>query len=268
MVRKSQIRHYQQIASKLLKTRVLEKTESLRPFLPETRRYSSDALKLMLKRYPSVYVKPDKGGGGGGILRVRKRGNDKYEVRFRTRTQTTTWSQLDDRLRSCSVGKRYLIQQGIELATIDDRPFDFRLLLQRPNKDWKLTGIVAKAAAPGRVVTNHCKGGKPFDAAKALLVAADGDQKTVERWVNVLVWLGMGTADALHAKFTGLRELGIDVGLDQNGRFWIFEVNTRPQFRMFKKIGDRSMYRKIMQFHSKIRLCEGNRWRSKEYSIP
>jgi len=253
MERKRQIRHYQQIASKLLKTRVLEKTESLRPFLPETRRYSTDALKQMLKRYPIVYVKPDKGGGGGGILRVRKRENDKYEIRFRTHTKTTTWSQLDAQLRSCFfAGKRYLVQQGIELATIDDRPFDFRLLLQRPNKDWKLTGIVAKAAAPGRIVTNHCKGGKPVDAAKALLTAADGEPKTVKRWVKVLVWLGTKTADALHVQFTGLRELGIDVGLDRNGRFWIFEVNTRPQFRMFKKIGDRSMYRKIMQFHRKI----------------
>lgn len=253
MRRKRQIRHYQQIASKLLKTRVLEKTESLRPFLPETRWYSSDTLKLMLKRYPIVYIKPDKGGGGGGILRVRKLEDDKYEVRFRACAKITTWSQLDGWLRSCFIaGKRYLIQQGINLATINGRPFDFRLLLQRPNKDWKLTGIVAKAAAPGRIVTNHCKGGKPVVAAEALLVAADGDLNTVERWVKMLVWLGLGTADALHAKFTGLRELGIDVGLDKNGRFWIFEVNTRPQFQMFKKIGNRSMYRKIMQFHRKI----------------
>jgi hypothetical protein len=253
MERKAQVRHYQQIASKLLKTRVLEKTESLRPFLPETLWYSSDALEEMLTRYPSVYVKPDKGGGGGGILCVRKRENGKYEVRFRTHTKITTRSQLDAQLRSCFLaGKRYLIQQGIELATIDDRPFDFRLLLQRPNQDWELTGIVAKAAAPGRIVTNHCKGGKPVDATKALLAAADGDPETLERWVKVLVWLGMETANALHDKFTGLRELGIDVGLDRNGRFWIFEVNTRPQFRMFRKIGHRGMYRKIMQFHRKI----------------
>jgi YheC/D like ATP-grasp len=253
MGRKRRIRHYQQIASKLLKTRVLEKTESLRPFLPETRLYSADTLEQMLQRYPTVYVKPDKGGGGGGILRVRKREDDKYEICFRTSTKITNRSRLDTRLRSCFLaGKRYLIQQGIDLVTIDHRPFDFRLLLQRPGNEWELTGIVAKAAAPGRIVTNHCKGGVPVDAISALWVAANGDPDTIQRWVKELVWLGIGTADALYARFTGLRELGIDVGLDRNGRFWIFEVNTRPQFRMFKKIGDRSMYRKIMQFHSKI----------------
>lgn len=33
----------------------------------------------------------------------------------------------------------------------------------------------------------------------------------------------------LERRFPGIGQLGFDYGLDQNGRVWILEVNTRPQ---------------------------------------
>jgi D-alanine-D-alanine ligase-like ATP-grasp enzyme len=60
------------------------------------------------------------------------------------------------------------------------------------------------------------------------------------------------TAEVLERRFPGLKELGIDVGLDWMGKPWIFEVNTRPYFRMFSKIRNPSMYRRIMNNHYRI----------------
>ena len=33
----------------------------------------------------------------------------------------------------------------------------------------------------------------------------------------------------LENRFPGIGQLGFDYGIDQNGKIWIFEVNTRPQ---------------------------------------
>ena len=67
------IRRYQQIASKMLKTRVLQQDPFLRGTIPETLWYTRRNLEEMLERYGTVFVKPDKGGGGVGILRVEMR---------------------------------------------------------------------------------------------------------------------------------------------------------------------------------------------------
>ena len=75
-------RKYRQIASKGLKHVVMWQHPHLRSCLPETIWYSEENIKKMLKQSPSVFVKPDKGGGGSGIIRVRKL-IPRFEVCFR-----------------------------------------------------------------------------------------------------------------------------------------------------------------------------------------
>jgi hypothetical protein len=43
----------------------------------------------------------------------------------------------------------------------------------------------------------------------------------------------------------GFRELGLDVAIDKRGRFWILEVNTRPQFYPLKHMWNKQLYQRI-----------------------
>ena len=72
---------YQQIASKLLKTAVILNHPQLSSYIPETRWYSPEALHEMLEKYPVVYLKPDKGTGGGGIIRIRRINHYRFEYK-------------------------------------------------------------------------------------------------------------------------------------------------------------------------------------------
>jgi YheC/D like ATP-grasp len=244
---------YQQVASKSLKTAVLYANERLRPYLPETDWYQKDRLYRMLEHHGSVFIKPDKGGGGAGAIRLTKLGGGivkcetLYERKKLPIRQISTWIE-----RKFRPDKKYIMQQGIELARIEGRPFDLRINLQKPHKYWEITGVCAKVAAPGKIVTNHCKGGMPIELHTALQKITDGNLTEMKNLHKELHYLSIEIAKTLNTRFKGLKELGIDAGIDSDLKIWVFEVNTRPDFKMFRDLKDRSQYRRIKKIHSLI----------------
>lgn len=242
---------YQQIASKGLKTKILQQDSLLRNYIPHTAWYQEETLRAMLDQYHYLFIKPDKGGGGVGIIRVKKLTGEQYECKTLYRRKVVSSRELPTLIKAWTRSdKRYLIQQGIKLATLKGRPFDLRLMLQRQHTDWELTGVAAKIAAPGKIVTNFCKGGQPY-AAKDAVRKVYGQWLAKEKTAE-LKNLAYQVAEVLNKRFSGLRELGIDAGIDNDGKIWIFEVNTRPDFSMFKKLKNLQMYNKIRSKHLRI----------------
>lgn len=244
---------FQQIASKWLKTRVLTANERLVHYIPETKLWRPEELFQMLSRHTIVFLKPDKGGGGFGIISVEALNDDRYEVRYGTTRQTiigkrTLLSLLNRRI---APHRRYLIQRGIQLATIAGRPFDIRIIVQRPSAHWRVMGMAAKVAAKQKIVTNRSSGGIALTVHDALRQSFHWDMKRIHVVEHLLTWIAMETAHTLTERFPRLRILGLDVGIDRFGHPWIFEVNTRPQFQMFRQI-DVRRYRLIVTNQKKI----------------
>ncbi|RAL23376.1 YheC/YheD family protein [Thermoflavimicrobium daqui] len=248
------IRRYQQIASKALKTMVLLKHDSVKPYIPESGWYHQETLLSMLEKYTSVYIKPDKGGGGEGIIRIRQIQDEIYEYcsPYHCRYVVGKKQLIKAIDRKLSPLKRYIIQQGISLATIKDRPFDLRIFLQKPDEKWELTGMVAKIASPGQIVTNYCKGSRPCEVSRVLRYITRNNEKKMSELFYELYYLSKNVAKILNHRFNGLKELGIDVGIDKQNHIWIFEVNTRPRFKMFSKLVNPIMYNQIVKNHKKI----------------
>ncbi|MFC4077268.1 YheC/YheD family protein [Salinithrix halophila] len=245
------MRRYRQIASKALKTQVMLTNAGLRKFIPATSWYSGKALEKMMAAFPTVFIKPDKGGGGAGIVRVRQR-EDSIEICYRKECRCTDSRSLHTVLDNfLNPHKRYLIQQGIEMAKVGGRPFDIRILMQKPKSEWMVGGMAAKVAAKGLFITNHCKGGKPLPVEEALDRAYGQGNPLKSTILSDLIQIGRLTAEVLDSRFPGIRELGLDVGPDSEGRLWIFEVNTRPNFHLFRRL-ERDQYRRIIHRHKKL----------------
>lgn len=244
---------FQQIASKWLKTIVLYSNEQLSRYIPETKRWQPDIFFHMLSRYHTVFLKPDKGGGGFGIISVEALDDRAYEVRYGTTRQTIHDKQTLLALlkRRTSPNRRYLIQRGIPLATVGGRPFDIRIIVQRPNNDWRVMGMAAKVAAKEKIVTNRSSGGIALTVNEALRHSFHWDKKRIYAAEQLLTWIALETAHTLTKRFPRLRILGLDVGIDRYGHPWIFEVNTRPQFQLFRQI-DFRRYRHIIAIQRKI----------------
>ena len=70
--------------------------------------------------------------------------------------------------------------------------------------------------------------------------------------------LGESAGHCFDRHLDGFREIGLDVAVDREGRLWILEANTRPQYYPLKSV-DKSGYRRITEFAKKYgRVKNGN----------
>jgi hypothetical protein len=69
----------------MLKTNAMIQSTLVRKHIPLTRWFNQETLSDMMKLHHTVFIKPDKGSGGHGIIRVRKTSENLFEVIMGTR---------------------------------------------------------------------------------------------------------------------------------------------------------------------------------------
>lgn len=236
---------YQIVRSKMEKTRVLLTDSELARCIPETVLYSPENLEKMLKKYSHVYVKPDCGRGGNRVIAIVMDDAPLCRIHYETKIQGgKTVAAAASFIAGVAAGDRFIIQQGIQLLCIKNVPFDLRVNVQKPYNRWEVTAMIAKKRPPGKAVTNFCQGGILVEIDQALLQAGINSDRT-KKIISQLKTLGERTASVLNRRYRGLRELGLDVGLDRKARPWILEVNTKPQYIRGHKKFDH--YRRIIR---------------------
>ncbi|WP_054958190.1 YheC/YheD family protein [Paenibacillus dakarensis] len=215
-----------QLANKWLKTEALLTDPQIIPYIPETKAYNRDDLMSMLSQYNMVVIKPVVGTGGNGVIRIEEH-NEGYQVRYKgSKKYVASFPSLVHLLSRLKMKRRYLIQQGIELARIGDRPLDYRFKVVKIRGRWIFKATVARLARRGLFVTNLCKGGTLLHCRPAIRRSLPHINSAEKR--NEMRQLTRTCIAVLETSFPGIRELGFDYGLDQTGAIWILEVNTRP----------------------------------------
>ncbi|RUT29102.1 YheC/YheD family protein [Paenibacillus zeisoli] len=216
-----------QLANKWLKTEALLTDKRVHRHIPQTSKYSAADLKRMLRRYGMVVIKPIRGGGGFGVIKVEYiNGVYSFTHMKETRSYRSFGAMLES-LNRIKVRRPYLIQQGIQLATIAGRPIDYRVKVAKSTKGWEYRAMVGRLARPGLFVTNLCKGGTQLSAKEAL--ARSMPRSSGHKQRHKMRELTNTCITILERRFPGIGMLGFDYGIDTRGHIWIFEVNTRPQ---------------------------------------
>ncbi|AGA59769.1 glutathione synthase/ribosomal protein S6 modification enzyme (glutaminyl transferase) [Thermobacillus composti KWC4] len=235
------------VRSKLAKTEVLIRHPGLRELIPETRRLSQQSLSDMLHHYGMVYVKPDKGTFGKGVIRV-ERTSTGYLARVDTRSyRFGSIDSLYDGLQRLKRKGLYVVQRGIRLLKHKGRRFDIRVMVQRsPQGVWEATGIIGRLSHPKKIVTNYHSGGTPM--AFSTLMSTHLDAGRRKAYAEQLRKLGVTTARQLQRRWPGLKEIGLDIAIDNSLKPWILEVNTAPDPFIFRKLKDKSVFRKIYRY--------------------
>lgn len=216
-----------QLANKWLKTEALLSNADVAPHIPLTRLYSADSLKQMLHQFGMVVIKPIRGGGGYGVIKVTYAGGIYAFTYMSKRRAFFSFEAMFRALNRAKVGRKYIIQQGIHLATISGRPIDYRVKVVKSNGTWVYRAMVGRLARPGLFVTNLCKGGTMLSAREGL--GRSLGRKASVRKRREMRSLTNTCVRILENAFPGIGSLGFDYGLDHSGKIWIFEVNTRPQ---------------------------------------
>ncbi|MDU5144060.1 MAG: YheC/YheD family protein [Paenibacillus dendritiformis] len=232
------------INSKMLKGKPLSQDHVLSRHVPETHWYHAATLTKMLQSFAVLYIKPDKGSSGTGIIRVKRLNKSESLVSFKESSKKYPNTQIASEVaKRMHRGKKYIIQQGIPLATYRQKPFDLRIVLQKPSNQWLLTWMSAKVAPRSNsIVTNVAKGARDANI-KEVLRGAD-QQLNVPAVLKELSGVSCKIARKMGSRFP-LRIVGLDMGIDKKGKVWFIEANTRPSFHGLNKF-DPVQYRRYL----------------------
>ncbi|MEK5035443.1 YheC/YheD family protein [Paenibacillus sp. FSL R7-0302] len=268
----------QRVSSKWAKTKVILQNRQLSVYIPETRKYGLEDLKEMLHLHGTVYIKPDRGTYGSGVMRAEQRvvHLSPSGQQPETREPETAAADIEaevpaepklmyilryakdaevfnspEELHAALVprikDRSYLVQQGIDLLQHQERPFDLRVLTQKNLQgSWETTGMLGRVAAPQKVITNYHSGGSvfPVDALFKEHMTSDEMSATTQQ----LKSLGVRIGAQLETAYPGLKELGLDVAIDQHHDLWLLEVNTLPSIIVFKLFKNKAIYRRIHRY--------------------
>ncbi len=230
----------------------LRQSEELAELVPATGKWNADHPPLhILKRFPTVFLKPNNGLAGNGMIRIA-RNRSGYEVVLQTlkekkRFPAENAAGLLKLLRRVAGTRSYVWQQGVPLATFRGRPFDLRILLQKGGKgEWGITGIGIRVAGPDAIST-HVPMGGTIENRQTVLKAVFGD-----RYRDVLRRIGetaLRIARQIERSQEGrIGEMSIDMGIEKGGRLWFFEANAKPMKFDEPDIRERSLKRLIQYF--------------------
>jgi hypothetical protein len=230
---------------------ILKRSEQLAPHLPNTRRLTRSAFWEFIKKYDQVILKPVYGSGGKGVIQVSSLGNQRYEVhREKTKKTITGKKQTYYYVKKKIGSSDYMVQRRIHLATVNNRPFDMRIIAQRRrNSDvWTITAKVAKVAGKGYIVTNNTRSKGTILHVETALQRSSLIGHSPQSLLYDIERIALLSAEWLSAFFPRHRIYGMDMGLDENGHVWIIETNHYPAMSHFRKLGDEAMCRRILEY--------------------
>ncbi|SDN40253.1 YheC/D like ATP-grasp [Paenibacillus sp. yr247] len=223
----------------------LMKNSQINSHLPATMKLNKQSFIDMLSRYKTVYLKPNQGAFGVGVMQVRKIEHEKqpfFYVHVGTQQKKfQSAKKVYDFVLAKRASTDYIVQQGIDLLRWNKRPFDLRLMItKQKDNTWRNEGFVGRAAQPKNIVTNIRSGGTALSIEE--LLAPYTTPTTQKKVILKLNKLGTRICKHLEKNYSGIQLFGIDIGMDQNLKPWVIEVNTRPEKICWKCM--RMLYKK------------------------
>jgi len=226
--------------------KILAKDPIIDKHLPETHWYNYNTLRRMLNKYSVIYLKPNDKSSGNGIIRIKLIAKDKYTVSFEKTTMNVDKMNLGTALKKIITGRsKYIIQQGIDLATYKNNPFDMRVVLQKVSKTWRITLSSARVASDeDAVVTNVAKGARDY-LLQQILYEYDQKKDPMATFREVID-LSHQIANVLGNQLP-IVIAGLDIAVDKYGQIWFIESNEKPDCARCKIVNDKLSVEKYEQ---------------------
>jgi hypothetical protein len=221
----------------------------INPSIPYTILYHSPGdVFEMLERFSKVYIKPVLGLQGRGIVRVRienkefifeyRENNENCIVNLKTPDEASEYIQ-----RRFHQGK-YLIQQAVDLLEYKGKLIDFRCVLQKNQSNaWVCQAIIGRSGVKDSIVSNISCGGAAFTGENILRKVMAISEENIDDVKKKMVAFAIMICNKLDQYGINCGTLGLDIGIDQQGRLWLIEINNRdPDPGIALDIHDLNLY--------------------------
>ncbi len=231
---------------------MLKQDPKIAEYLPETKLYEQPKQVISeLKGNPHLCIKPNGGSHGIGVVSIHHsangfllKGRTKLNTPFKKRLQTET--QLTRWLKTFIQGTRYLIQPYLFLSTHDEQPFDLRILVQKNGKQsWETTGMAVRIGNTKSITSNLHGGGNATKLDPFL--QRNYPEELIHEIKEQIEHLAKIVPTHIEIHHGPLVELGIDVGIDRDGKVWIIEVNSKPGRSVFIRTGEIETRKRSME---------------------
>nr|WP_283809167.1 YheC/YheD family protein [Tumebacillus amylolyticus] len=211
--------------------------EQTKELIPRTDRMRNpDGLERFCRTHPYVYLKPIGGSLGMGILAVKRRA-DHFVTRYRKQGRHRTAKFREARslysfVKRYNPDRIYMMQEGIHLMQHEGNPTDFRVHMHKNGSGhWQVAGIGAKIAGKGAVTTHVHNGGHVLSGDE---VFRDWYGPEAELMRERVTEVAVRVAQTMEGMLEGpVGEWGLDVGIDESRRIWVFEANAKPGRAIF-----------------------------------
>ncbi|OEH84792.1 hypothetical protein BHU72_08130 [Desulfuribacillus stibiiarsenatis] len=193
------------------------------------------------------YIKPVNGSLGEGIVTVTYH-NGVYHYKYQGRTivegKCTNHKKLEEVLSNIIGKRKYIIQKGLPLINYQQRPVDIRVLMQKNERGkWIRTKIFARVSKPGSITSNLSRGGEAKTIDDVLTNNFSTDQiANIKKQLRSISRLIAKAIEESSEKHYG--ELGLDLGITDNGQIWLIEINSKPWKTIETKTGTQELVEK------------------------
>lgn len=212
--------------------------------LPETVLYSDHwDIQTMLNKHGSIYIKPSHGRLGKRIYNLVKEGSQiivKYDEKNKVREKVFLhFDECTSFFNKHLQSGHFLIQQTLHLKTHERSVIDFRVMAAKNERgNWRNLGIFSRYGARGQIVSNITAGGHTESARKTLKEVWKLGDKDIQRVENEMKHIVLELIAVLEEHGYHLGNIGVDIGMDDDGKLSIIEVNHQnpdPYIALFAK---------------------------------
>jgi hypothetical protein len=206
---------------------LLKKNEKLLPHLPETLFLTNDNMTRMMQKYTELIIKPNAGSLGKRNMMAERKNQNEWVLHYpdgvELKEEYFASSQIPEILKDKM--SKFIIQERIPLAEYKDCPFDIRVSVQKNGMgSWQITGMVGKVAKSGRFVTNVARGGSCYSLKEILGHFSQFDDMEIYKSIEVL---SLNIAAQLEKQYPYLADIGLDIGITEDGFPMFIECNAR-----------------------------------------
>ncbi|MCM3743092.1 YheC/YheD family protein [Sporosarcina luteola] len=191
---------------------------------------NADHFFKFLSAFEKVVFKPIDGRKGKGIFFiVQEKGQ--FVVKGEGTDRIYEKSQLNGFLKQKLAKETFIVQPYIQSVTKSGQVFDFRLHVQKNgNGEWVITTIYPRIAPQGSIIANINSGGYTNYLDPFLEHEFKEDAFNIRKKLEFFSLSLAKHLDELQMEKFGevIDEIGVDVGMDDQLKLWIYEVNWRP----------------------------------------
>ncbi|MCK1992985.1 hypothetical protein GW626_05140 [Peribacillus muralis] len=193
---------------------------SLAKHLPATTILQNRAcLESFLDTHRHIYLKPCKGSQGKGIYTICKNPDD--TLLFSSLIRSETFSNFDsfwETKKKALLKRNYLAQRAVIPKKLLGHRYDYRILVHYEKGFYKVTGNAVRMSQTQEITTHTPRGGKLYPY-----------QNLQTRRLNLtLAKIAQKCGEILSKKSGFFGEFSMDIGEDESGSLFIYEVNSKP----------------------------------------